>query len=128
MNYLLILISVCLSAFSQVILRYGMTRPLIVEAMSGNASLAAILMAVAKSPYVIAGLACYGFGAVLWLFVLSKIPVSFAYPFVSLGIVLTTITAIVVLRESISISSAFGVMLIVAGILVMALGRGQVGT
>ena len=128
MNYLLILISVCLSAFSQVILRYGMTRPLIVEAMSGNASLAAILMAVARSPYVIAGLACYGFGAVLWLFVLSKIPVSFAYPFVSLGIVLTTITGIVVLRESISISSAFGVMLIVAGILVMALGRGQVGT
>jgi Membrane transporters of cations and cationic drugs len=123
LNYLLILISVCLSAFSQVILRYGMTRPAISEALSGSASLTTTLLTIAKSPFVIGGLACYGFGAILWLFVLSKIPVSFAYPFVSLGIVLTTITGVVVLRESISLISAFGVMLIISGILMMALGR-----
>ncbi|MCL6706841.1 SMR family transporter [Pseudomonas sp. R2.Fl] len=123
MNYLLILISVCLSAFSQVILRYGMTRPAIAEALAGSSSFPSTLLTIAKSPFVIGGLACYGFGAILWLFVLSKIPVSFAYPFVSLGIVLTTITGVVVLRESISLTSAFGVMLVIGGILMMALGR-----
>jgi multidrug transporter EmrE-like cation transporter len=123
MNYLLIFISVCLSAVSQVILRHGMTQPDIAAALSGSTSPLSAILTVAKSPFVIGGLACYGFGAVLWLIVLSKIPVSFAYPFVSLGIVLTSLAGVIVLRETISITACFGIALIVAGIICVAVGR-----
>lgn len=121
MNYLLILISVSMSAFSQVILRYGMTRPSMSEAMqAGGLSVA---MEIVRSPFVILGLGAYGAGAVIWLLVLSRIPVSFAYPFVSLGIVLTTVIGATVLSERVSLLSAVGVLTIVAGIGLVAYGR-----
>lgn len=123
MNYFLIFISVCLSAFSQVVLRFGMTRPAVAEAISGGSSLPAVLLTIAKSPYVIGGLACYGFGAILWLFVLSKVPVSLAYPFVSLGIVITALAGVIILRETISYTASTGILLIIIGILCLASGR-----
>jgi drug/metabolite transporter (DMT)-like permease len=121
MNYILILISVSLSAFSQVILRHGMTRPAISEAL--NAGSISVATEILRSPFVIAGLGAYGAGAVIWLFVLSRIPVSFAYPFVSLGIVLTTVIGATVLSERVSLVSGFGVLIIVAGIGMVAYGR-----
>lgn len=123
MNYVLILISVCLSAFSQVILRFGMTRPAVADALNGSAGWLTAVQVVAKSPYVLAGLGAYGAGAILWLLVLSRIPVSFAYPFVSLGIVLTTVIGATVLAERVSLVSALGVLLICSGIALVALGR-----
>lgn len=121
MNYILILFSVCLSAFSQVILRYGMTRPAIIDAMNAGGISTAI--EIARSPFVVLGLGAYGAGAVVWLFVLSRIPVSFAYPFVALGIVLTTVVGATILSERVSLTSSLGVMMIVAGIGMVALGR-----
>lgn len=123
MNYFLIFISVCLSAFSQVVLRYGMTRPAVAEVLSGGHALPTVLLTIAKSPYVIGGLSCYGLGAILWLFVLSKVPVSLAYPFVSLGIVITALAGVVILRETMSYTAAAGILLIVMGILCLASGR-----
>lgn len=123
MNYLLILISVCLSAFSQVVLRFGMTRPDIADALTGQGGWLNIFTTIARSPYVIGGLGAYGAGAILWLFVLSRIPVSFAYPFVSLGIVLTTLIGATVLGERVSLVSGLGILLIVGGISLVAFGR-----
>jgi multidrug transporter EmrE-like cation transporter len=123
MTYVLILFSVCLSAFSQVILRYGMTRADVAEALAGGASALQAIGAIARSPFVIGGLACYGLGAVVWLLVLSRIPVSHAYPFVSLGIVLTALAGVIALGESISLTACLGILLIVSGILCIAVGR-----
>lgn len=124
MNYLLILVSICLSAFSQISLRYGMTRPQVAEALAGDTGPIGVGLAILKSPFVMIGLFAFGLSAVLWLFVLSKIPVSFAYPFVSLGIVLTTGTGVLLLHESISPTSAIGIAVIVCGIVLVAIGRG----
>lgn len=123
MTYVLILFSVCLSAFSQVILRYGMTRPEVAEALAAGSSLPATVVAIGRSPYIIGGLACYGFGAIVWLLVLSRIPVSHAYPFVSLGIVLTALAGVVALGETISLTACLGILLIISGILCIAVGR-----
>lgn len=123
MTYIQILLSVCLSASSQVILRYGMTRPEVADALAGEASFPTVAGAIARSPYVIGGLACYGFSALIWLLVLSRIPVSHAYPFVSLGIFLTALAGIVVLGESISLTACVGILLIISGILCIAVGR-----
>ena len=121
MVYFLVLVSVSISALSQILLRYGMTRPDIAKHF--GTSTASLVLAIAQSPYVIGGFALYGLGALIWLSVLSKLPVSFAYPFVSLGIVLTTLSGVVILGETISLWSALGIALILAGILMMAAGR-----
>ncbi|MDH6268512.1 drug/metabolite transporter (DMT)-like permease [Rhizobium sp. SG_E_25_P2] len=122
MNYLFILVSVTISAVSQIILRHGMTRPDVQAALSDKVDVAGLARAVVLSPYVIGGLGLYGLGAILWLLVLSKLPVSSAYPFVALGMALTTAAGVVVLGEQISWPTALGVAVIIAGICLVAVG------
>jgi multidrug transporter EmrE-like cation transporter len=122
MSYLLLLTSVGLNAVSHVMLRYGMTREPIVEALS-SASAAALFVEAVKSPSILAGFSLYGVSVILWLLVLAKMPVSMAYPFVSLGIVLTTAFGVVFLRESVAAISLMGILLVVLGILLLAAGR-----
>ena len=66
------------------------------------------------------GLAVFGLSAIVWLFVLSKIAVSHAYPFVALGIVVTVAAGRIMLGEPFSALSLVGVALIVSGVLTLA--------
>lgn len=122
MSYLLLLTSVGLTAFSHVMLRYGMTRQPVVEALSG-ASVSDLFVELVKSPPILGGFSLYAVSVVLWLLVLAKLPVSIAYPFVALGIVLTTTFGVVFLREAIPAVSVMGILLVVAGVLLLAAGR-----
>jgi multidrug transporter EmrE-like cation transporter len=122
MSYLLLLTSVGLNAFSHVMLRYGMTREPVVEALSG-ASVISVVAELVKSPPIVGGFSLYGVSVVLWLLVLAKMPVSIAYPFVSLGIVLTTAFGVIFLREAVPAISVMGILLVVLGVLLLAAGR-----
>jgi drug/metabolite transporter (DMT)-like permease len=114
-----VVVSVLLSALAQIVLKAGMTRPEVVQALAAGAA-GPIALAVGTQPLVVAGLALYGLGMVVWLFVLSRIDVSLAYPFVSLGIVVTMGLGHLVFGEVISVARAAGAALIIGGILVLA--------
>lgn len=111
---LLILLSVGLSSASQLLLKVGMSSASVQQAMSEGPPLRAIGIAL-LTPLVFLGLACFSLSAVFWLFVLSKIDVSYAYPCVALGIVFTVAGAHFALGEPVS-------MLRIAGLGVIALG------
>lgn len=121
MPVVLILVSVGLSAFAQTLFRIGMTKPDVQAALNGGGT--GLLRPLLLSPHLWGGMAAYGVGVLLWLFVLSRVPVSFAYPFVALGIAITTLSGVLILGETMSRLSLAGIAIIVAGILVMALGR-----
>ncbi|WP_144299640.1 DMT family transporter [Elioraea rosea] len=116
-----IVASVLLSALAQIALKAGMTRPAVTDALAAGAP-GPIALAVGTEPLVLAGLALYGFGMLIWLFVLSRIDVSLAYPFVSLGIVVTMGLGYLVFGEVVSVTRALGGALIIGGILVLAAG------
>lgn len=59
----------------------------------------------------------YGLSAVLWLFVLSKLPLVVAYPLVSLNFILVAIGGSLVLHEHVSWYMIAGLVLIIGGIL-----------
>jgi len=109
---LLILVSVSLSALAQLCLKIGVG--------ASKASAASPLMAMLTSPLVIGGLALYGFGAIVWLFVLQRTALSVAYPFVGLGFVVTTVMGALVLGENVTTLRIAGTLLIVAGCVVVA--------
>lgn len=114
-----VLFSVLLSAGAQIALKAGMSRPGVLAALaSGDPG--AIVLTVGTQPWVVAGLAAYGFGALVWLFVLSRIDISLAYPFVSLGIVVTMALGYLVFGEVLSAGRMIGAGLVIAGILVLA--------
>ena len=89
----LILVSVLLASGSQLVLKIGMASDRVQDALAmrreGSIGLHSLLICIGTNPAVVAGLACFGLSAIVWLFVLSKIDVSQAYPCVALGIVLT---------------------------------------
>lgn len=68
------------------------------------------------TPYFWAALAIYGATTVLWVFVLSRVPLSSAMPFVALTFVIIPIIGVVVLGEKLNFLYWFGVALIVAGV------------
>jgi len=120
-SILLILVSVALSAGSQVILKLGMMSSAVQGALL-KGSLRDACLTIALSPLIILGMACFGLSAVAWLFVLSRIPLSSAYPFVSLGILVTVLAGYFFFHEPISALKGGGVVLILVGIIMVGKG------
>ncbi len=114
----LILVSVTLAAVAQLTLKSGMNR---VAGRVGELRLdAAGLRAVASTPLVWLGLALFGLSAVVWLAVLSRTSLSFAYPFAALTYVLIVLFDLVVLHERIPALRWGGVAFIVLGIVLVS--------
>lgn len=112
----LILASVLASAVAQVLLKAGVS-PRGAAAPDG---LGQAILGFLMRPAVLAGLALYGLGALLWLGALSRTELSRAYPFVSLGFVLTAVAGHVLFGEEVGLMRAAGVALIVTGVLLVA--------
>lgn len=64
-------------------------------------------------------LLCLGFGMLLWLVVLQRLPVGIAYPMLSLNFVWVTLAAKFVWKEPVSGRHWFGIALIILGIAVL---------
>jgi multidrug transporter EmrE-like cation transporter len=112
---LIVLLSVFLSSGSQVLLKFGMSSPEIASALANDGPLR-LALAIAASPPVVMGLACFALSAVVWLFVLSKLPLSTAYPFVALGIAISVAAGRFLFNEPISTAKLIGVSLIIVGV------------
>jgi multidrug transporter EmrE-like cation transporter len=117
----LVLLSVLLSAGSQVLLKFGMTGHAVGTALQNGNDRLQILAAIGSSPPILIGLACFGLSAIVWLFVLARIPLSTAYPFVALGIVITVVAGRLIFGEAIAAGKIVGVCLILAGITSVAM-------
>lgn len=117
----LILFSVVLAAVAQLTLKHGMDQ---VAAGTGVLRLGTdSLRDVATTPAVWLGLFLFGLSAVVWLAVLSRTTLSFAYPFASLTYVLILLADRFVLDQEIPALRYAGVVCIVLGIILVAQTR-----
>ncbi len=114
----MILLSVTLAAVAQLTLKHGMNQ--VKERFGVVGFDGGSLKAVAGTPVVWIGLALFGLSAVVWLVVLSRASLSFAYPFAALTYVLIVLFDVFVLDESVPGLRWAGVALIVAGIVLVS--------
>ena len=112
------LLSIVISVAAQFALKAGTSLPATRSALEGPWSWHAVA-AVAGNPFVIAGFALYAVGAALWIAVLAQWDVSKAYPLVGLGFALSVVVGSV-LGEPVGAMRVGGVLLIIAGIIVIA--------
>lgn len=119
--YPLILLSVAISALAQIALKAGMASASVQRALADGARLSTVFD-VAFNPFVMLGLFLYFSSAAVWLLVLSKVQVSFAYPFVALGFVLTSLLGRLVFHDTFSAGKIAGTLLIIVGVVVLARG------
>lgn len=117
--YILILSSVFLSATAQLFLKLGMSNPNISHFMKMG-SFCELAKQICYSPWVIGGLSIYFIGALLWLLVLAKAEVSFAYPFVGVGFILTMFFGKYFMGEMIKIDRLLGTLLVIVGVMLIA--------
>jgi drug/metabolite transporter (DMT)-like permease len=68
----------------------------------------------------LAGVALYFFSAVTWSYLLTKLDISFVQPIVALTYVATPILAIFVLHENVPAVRWLGILVIIAGVFIVA--------
>lgn len=110
---MVLLVAVCLGAAGQILLKTG------VNQLNGAAGPFAVLRGI-FTPYVLAGFFCYGCSSVLYLLALSRLDLSYAYPFVALGFVIVTLLSWYLLNETLPLLRVVGLVLILAGVLTVA--------
>jgi multidrug transporter EmrE-like cation transporter len=114
----LILFVVLTNFLSQILLKKGMTD--IGEFDLSGSGLWNIASTVSTNWAVIAGLLVMVVSMASHLVVLSRVEISYAYPFLGLSFVLTAFYGYYFLDETVTIWRSVGVLLIVAGVAVIA--------
>lgn len=105
----LILAAVALSATGQLLLKAGARQ------LAGLGGLE-FLLAAARDPRVLSGIAAWTASTICWLYVLRVAPLSRAYGLTSLTYVLVALASVVVLGERIRGGHALGIAFVVAGV------------
>lgn len=112
-----ILIPVTAAAIGQMILKIGMTQ---VGELKFSDGLTNIFSRTFTNLYVLGGLAFFGVNAILWLVVLSREKLSFAYPMVAFAYIVTILLSKFLLHEDIPLLRWAGLFVIIVGILMIA--------
>lgn len=85
-NFIVIFFTVFLSACAQLMLKMGAAATL------GAGQLGApfdVIVKVMLSPLILSGIVTYGVSVLIWIWVLSRVDLSVAYPFVGLSFIFT---------------------------------------
>ena len=103
----LVLVGVLLNAAAQLLLKAG------TNAMPLGPRLAV-------EPHILGGLACYAISVVVWVAALSRVPVSIAYPMLSIGYIVNAVAAWYLFGEALSAMKLAGIGVIIVGVFMVA--------
>ncbi|MEM6463942.1 MAG: EamA family transporter [Pseudomonadota bacterium] len=119
MNYIpFILFTVLTNAAAQLMLKQGMLSLGPLETVGDNIFLK--VLQVVFHPWVFAGLVTFVISMASHLYVLSKVELSFAYPFLSLAYVAVAAFAYLVFKEDLNAWRIAGIAFICAGTILIA--------
>jgi multidrug transporter EmrE-like cation transporter len=118
LTFSLLMLGVLLNAAAQLLLKAGTNR--IGEFAFALENLAPIGSKIATSPFILAGLGCYVVSVVVWILALSRVPVSVAYPMLSVGYIVNAVAAWMLFGESLGAQKLVGIGFIVVGVYLVA--------
>ncbi len=108
----MLIVAVSLGAGGQICLKFGVNQ-------LGSGGLVEVIKGI-FTPYVFTGFMLYGLSSVVYLMALSKLDLSFAYPFVALSFVLVTFLSWWLLHEHLPPLRLVGLVFIMGGVLTVA--------
>ncbi|WP_123042241.1 EamA family transporter [Cohnella candidum] len=113
-NALLLLGNVFLMTAGQVLFKQG------AKSLSGLS--VSNLIPVVTNVYLLSGIFVYACSTVLWVYVLSRMNLSLAYPTQSLSYIFVMIASYLIFREPVSMAQWAGIALVLAGVVFIAQG------
>lgn len=121
LTWAMLITGVLLNAVAQLFIKAGtnaMGAPigeLVTEGGVGH-----VLLKVITNGWILAGLASYVVSVGLWIIVLSQVPVSMAYPMLSIGYVVNAVAALILFHEMLAPHQWIGIGVIVVGVILVA--------
>ena len=110
----LILLGVLLNAMAQLCLKQGMRQ--VGHFAFSLENILPIGFKVAINPFVFTGLMCYVISVLVWLMALSRVEVSFAYPLLSVGYIVTAFAGQFFFGETLGPVRWAGILVICFGV------------
>lgn len=113
----IIIISILLGATGQVLLKAGANR-----LGSLNITIDTFFQSIWKlitNPFIFIGMIFFALSSLLWIKVLTKSELSYAYPMVSMSYIIVGIASFVLFKESITINKIIGILTIVFGVFIL---------
>ncbi len=117
-SFALVLTGVLLNAAAQLLLKAGTNAVGHFEFHIDN--LVPVGMKLAFEPHIMGGMVCYAISLVVWIMALSRVPVSIAYPMLSIGYVINAFLAHFWFGEALASQKLLGIGFIVVGVYLVA--------
>ncbi|MGD6875873.1 EamA family transporter [Bacillus infantis] len=112
MVYVLLLINICCLVTGQVLWKIAVTG---IDEWTASTALSLLL-----SPYFLGGAFLYVGATGLWLIILSKLPLSIAYPSQSISYIFGAVIAFFLFKETITVTQWTGMAVIIFGVYLIA--------
>ncbi len=77
------------------------------------------LLSLILNPYLVLAVLLYVLLSAVWVWVLTFVPLSIAYPFVALTFILTVASGVLMFGEAVTVRLLIGGVLIIAGLIVI---------
>lgn len=108
-----IVIAVATGSLAQTMMKLGTQR----VGRFGDTPALEYLLRLMTNPYVLLAIMAYGFGVIFYMFMLSRLDLSFLYPvMVALGLVFATLVSSFILQEHISLMRMGGIAVVILGV------------
>ena len=117
----LMLPAILFSTTGELLFKMGMNR--IGGFEFSGAAVRQVLPRILLNPFIWFGFIGFGLGAVFWLAVLSRVPLSIAYPILALSYFVVVVEARLILHEHVTWKRLLGVSIIVVGVVVVGLSE-----
>jgi len=108
----MIVISVFLGVIGQLCLKKGM--------IGYDGNFLGVIPHMLTSPIIILGFLGYFISSLIWLLILSRVELSYAYPMISLGYIFVVFFSWFLFKEPVSLLRWLGVILICVGVSLVA--------
>ncbi len=117
-SFVLIFTGVMLNAAAQILMKAGTNAVGHFEFTTGN--ILPIGMKLATEWHIIAALFCYALSVVVWILALSRVPVSIAFPMLSMAYIVTAVAGWYLLGEELSATKLVGIGVIIMGVIIIS--------
>ena len=117
-SFALIFAGVMLNAAAQILMKTGTNAVGHFEFSMEN--VLPIGLRLATEWHIVTAMFCYAFSVVVWILALSRVPVSIAFPMLSMAYVVNAIAAYYLLGEPFSATKLVGMGVIILGVIILS--------
>jgi multidrug transporter EmrE-like cation transporter len=119
-NFALVVSGVLLNAVAQLAIKAGTV--VLGNLVSPKGQLHSVIR-ILLQPWIMLGLFSYVVSVGIWIVVLSRVPVSVAYPMLSIGYVINLVFGYFMFGEEITLTKTLGIGIILFGVLLITRSR-----